>query len=63
MNEVVDEKLEKDLYKCPLYQTSKRSERNTSNFSDFITSILLPTKLHSEKWVLGGVAALCQTDE
>ncbi|XP_057306686.1 dynein axonemal heavy chain 6-like [Hydractinia symbiolongicarpus] len=51
------------LYECPIYQTSERRDNPTCRFSDYVTSVMLPTNVPSEEWVLGGVGVLCQTDD
>eukprot|EP00111_Clytia_hemisphaerica_P023720 TCONS_00069889-protein len=52
-------------YLCPLYQTSKRYDSLVCNFTNFVTSLVLPSDPdhHPDALILNGVAALCQIDE
>lgn len=48
------------FYECPLYQTYNRRDEY---FSNYVTTIFLPTDIYADKWILNGVAAVCQTDQ
>ncbi|KAJ3023806.1 hypothetical protein HKX48_000940 [Thoreauomyces humboldtii] len=51
----IDKKDTKGVYECPVYRTRQRGPT-------FIWTFNLKTKERPQKWMLGGVCLLCQTD-
>ncbi|KAJ3158178.1 hypothetical protein HDU86_003133 [Geranomyces michiganensis] len=51
----IDKKDTKGVYECPVYRTRQRGPT-------FIWTFNLKTKERPQKWTLGGVCLLCQTD-
>jgi dynein heavy chain len=47
------------VYECPVYKTSQRA-KGLSKSSNFVHSIRIPSNVQPDKWVLHGVATLCQ---
>jgi dynein heavy chain len=52
-------------YACPLYKTTARAGElsTTGQSTNFVCSVLLPTTVSPNSWVLKGVALICALDE
>ena len=65
MSEVKATEAAVEKYECPIYQTTLRFQNLSwvSGGTQFVTSVLLDTDRDPQRWILRGVALVCQLDE